>query len=96
VIVVWTDTALEHLAGIKRYISQTSPLYAELVVRRIFGRGKQLEAFPESGRMVPKLGRPEVREVIEAPYRVIYRLTEDHVEVVAVVHARRADIGPTP
>jgi len=27
---------------------------------------------------------------------VIYRLTEDHVEVVAVVHARRADIGPTP
>jgi toxin ParE1/3/4 len=96
VIVVWTDTALEHLAGIKQYISQTSPLYAELVVRRILGRGKQLEAFPESGRMVPKLERPEVREVIEAPYRVIYRLSEDHVEVVAVVHARRADIGPTP
>ena len=33
-IVVWADTALEHLAGIKQYISQTSPLYAELVVRR--------------------------------------------------------------
>jgi len=46
--------------------------------------------------MVPKLGRPEVREVIEAPYRVIYRLTADHVEVLAVVHARRADIGPAP
>ena len=95
-IVVWTETALEHLAGIRRYISQTSALYAELVVRRILGRGKQLEAFPESGRMVPEVGRPEIREVIEAPYRVIYRLTAQRIEVVAVVHARRADIGPTP
>jgi len=96
VIVVWTETALEHLAGIKQYISQTSALYAELVVRRILGRGKRLEAFPESGRMVPEVGRPEIREVIEAPYRVIYPFTAQRVEVVAVVHARRADIGPTP
>jgi plasmid stabilization system protein ParE len=46
--------------------------------------------------MVPEVGRPEIREVIEAPYRVIYRLTAQHVEVVAVVHARRAGIEPTP
>jgi plasmid stabilization system protein ParE len=62
---------------------------------RIFDRGKQLEAFPESGREVPEVGKPEVRELIEPPYRVIYRLTGDRVEVVAVVHARRGDIGVT-
>jgi hypothetical protein len=45
VIVVWIETALDHLAGIKQYISQTSRIYAEQVVRRIFDRGKQLEAF---------------------------------------------------
>jgi plasmid stabilization system protein ParE len=96
VTVVWTETALEHVAAIKQYISQTSPLYAELVMRRILGRGKQLEAFPESGRVVPEVGRPEIREVFELPYRVIYRISGDRVEVVAVVHARRADIGPMP
>jgi plasmid stabilization system protein ParE len=52
VTVVWTETALEHIAGIKRYIAQTSQLYAELTVRRILGRGKQLDTFPESGRVV--------------------------------------------
>jgi plasmid stabilization system protein ParE len=45
---------------------------------------------------VPELGRPEVREVIEPPYRVIYRLKGDLVEVVSVVHQRRGDIGVAP
>lgn len=94
--VVWTETALEHVAAIKLYISQTSAVYAEQVTRRILDRGKQLETFPESGRVVPEVGRPEIREVFELPYRVIYRVTPQRVEIVAVVHARRADIGPTP
>ena len=64
-IVVWTETALEHLAGIRQYISQTSPIYAEQVVRRILERGKQLEAFPESGRVVPEVGRPETGQCPE-------------------------------
>jgi len=46
--------------------------------------------------MVPEVGRPEIREVIEAPHRVIYRVTTQHVEVVFVVHAGRAGIGPMP
>ena len=94
--VVWTETALEHVAAIKQYISQTSVVYAERVARRILDRGKRLETFPESGRMVPEVGRPEIREVFELPYRVIYRVAARRVEILAVVHARRADIGPTP
>ena len=50
-IVVWTEPALENLAGINQYISQTSSVYAEQMLRRSLDRGKQLEAFPESGRM---------------------------------------------
>lgn len=95
-IVVWTETALDHLASIRQYIGQTSRIYAEQVVSRILDRGKQIEVFPESGRMVPEVGRPEIREVIEPPYRVIYRVTSQRVEVVAVVHVRRGDIGLTP
>ncbi len=63
-IVVWTETALDHLAGINQHISRTSAVYAEQVLRRLFDRGKQIEAFPESGRVVPEVGAPEVREVI--------------------------------
>ena len=65
-------------------------------MRRILDQGKRLAAFPESGRMVPEVGRPDLREVIEAPHRVIYRVTTQHVEVVFVVRAGRAGIGPMP
>lgn len=93
-IVLWTETALGHLAAIQQYISQTSPFYAERMVQRILDRGPQLAAFPESGRVVPEAARPEVREVFEGPYRVIYRIAAARVEVLAVVHGRRAGPGP--
>jgi len=93
VIVVWTVTALDHIAAIMQYVSQTSHIYAEQVAQRILHRGKQLESFPESGRVVPEVGKPDTREIIEQPYRVIYRVTETRVEIVAVVHARRADVA---
>lgn len=67
--VVWTETALGHLAAIRAYIAQTSEFYAERMVQRVLDRGPQLAAFPDSGRMLPELQRPEVREVLEGPYR---------------------------
>jgi toxin ParE1/3/4 len=94
--VAWTATAVGHLAAIREYISQTSPFYAERMVQRILDRGPQLAAFPESGRMVPEVGRPEIREVLEGPFRVIYLLAPDHLDVLAVVHGRRGILSLDP
>ena len=91
--VEWTATALAHLTAIRAYIAQTSELYAERMVQRILNRAPQLAAFPDSGRMVPEYGRPEIREVLEGPYRVIYRRTAQRVAVLAVVHGRQAGPG---
>lgn len=43
------------------------------------------------GRMVPEFRRPELREVIHASYRVIYRVQREGkaVEVVRFWHAAR-------
>jgi toxin ParE1/3/4 len=38
---------------------------------------------------VPELERSDVRELLELPYRVIYRVRPDALEVLAVVHARQ-------
>jgi plasmid stabilization system protein ParE len=96
VTILWTATAVGHLAAIREYISQTSPFYADRMVERILARGPQLVTFPDSGRQVPEVGRPEIREVIEGPYRVIYRVTGSQIAVLAVVHGRRASIGLLP
>ena len=94
--ILWTATAVGHLAAIHEYISQTSPFYADRMVQRILARGPQLVTFPDSGRLVPEVGRPEIREVIEGPYRVIYRVTGTQVAVLAVIHGRQGSIGPIP
>jgi toxin ParE1/3/4 len=68
---------------------QDSPLYADLVIRRIVAAIERLSTFPESGRIVPERNVPHLREVIVSPYRAVYRLREGTVEVVTVFRASR-------
>jgi len=82
----WTDNATEHLVGIYAYISQNSPVYAKRMVDKITRRSKQISDFPMSGRKVPEYQSDEIREVIEKPYRIIYRIKPDQIDVLAVVH----------
>jgi toxin ParE1/3/4 len=91
---VWTEAALAQLASIRDFISQTSPVYADCMIARVLARGHQLGEFPLSGRQVPERMDPALREVIEWPYRVIYRVQPTQVEVLAVVHGRRIDAVP--
>ncbi len=42
-----------------------------------------------SGRMVPEYYQDDIREVIEKPYRIIYRVKTNQIDVIAVVHATR-------
>ena len=85
----WTEQAVAQLGAIAEHIATTSPVYAEQVVDRIVHRLEQARQFPESGRMVPEYARPEIRELIEVPYRVMYRTTSEAIEVVAILHHRQ-------
>ncbi len=87
--VVWTQPARDDLREIREYIAADSQRYARLVVRKLVGAVGRLRTHPHSGRVVPELGRATLREVIEGTYRIVYRVTPDWVEVLAVVHAAR-------
>jgi plasmid stabilization system protein ParE len=89
VIVHWTQTALRHLSAIHDFIAQDSPHYAREVVDRITGRSGQIGHFPESGRAVPEYPSDKVREVLEDPYRIVYRVGSERVDVLAVIHTSR-------
>jgi len=93
----WTERATEQLAVIAEYISITSPVYAEQVVERIAERFGQVQVFPESGRVPPEARQGEsLRELIEPPYRLIYALRVDSIEVVAIVHGRQDFLSAVP
>jgi plasmid stabilization system protein ParE len=48
-----------------------------------------LGRFPRRGRIVPEVGRPEIREIIHRSHRVVYRHSPRLVEVLTVRHGRR-------
>ena len=44
---------------------------------------------PQSGRVVPERGDPEIREVIAGPFRVVYPYRLGVVEIATVFRASR-------
>ena len=78
-----------HLDDIHRHIAGDSPFYARRTVDKSTRRSRQIGAFPQSGRMVPEYQDIDVREVVEPPYRIVYRVTADRVDVLAVFHGAR-------
>jgi plasmid stabilization system protein ParE len=42
---------------------------------------------------VPEVQRAEIRELLEPPYRLIYRVQPEAIEVLAVLHSRQAFPG---
>jgi toxin ParE1/3/4 len=85
----WTAGAVRDLEGAHAYIAQDSPRYADLVAARLVAAVDRVREFPESGRVVPELGRADLREVLHGAYRVIYLLREGRAEVLAVHHGAR-------
>ena len=85
----WTDTAEGHLDAIYAYIAPDSLEYAKRMVDRITRRSQQIADFPFSGRKVPEYDIDQIREVIEGPYRIIYYIKTDRIDVVAVIHGAR-------
>jgi toxin ParE1/3/4 len=86
---IWSPRALDDLDMIRDHIARDSAAYAELVLIRLLVAPERLVRFPESGRMVPEFGLPNLREIIVSPFRIVYRLRGDVVEVVTVFHSAR-------
>jgi addiction module RelE/StbE family toxin len=84
--VQWTNNAIDQLVNIYEYISLNSPTYAMRMVDRLTRRSEQIADQPLSGRKVPEYDVEDVRELIEKPYRIIYRVQQDKIDVLAVIH----------
>jgi addiction module RelE/StbE family toxin len=84
--VYWTQNAIRHLVNIYEYIALNSPIYARGMVDRITRRSEQIADQPLSGRKVPEYDAEDIREIIEKPYRLIYRVKSDRIDVLAVIH----------
>ena len=82
----WTETAEAHLDAIYAYIAQDSKTYALRTVDRITKRSIQIGEYPQSGRRVPEYDLDQIREVFSDPFRIIYYIKPDQIDIIGVIH----------
>ena len=87
--IIWSPLAVDRLSEIAAYIAQENPAAAEKWVDAVFRKVKDLQSFPESGRIVPETESRAIRELIYGNYRIIYRLEEKRISVLTVRHGKQ-------
>ena len=85
----WTNRAKARLRLIHQYIAEDSPKTALQVVDRVTARSQQLAELPRSGRQVPEYERNDIRELLVKPYRIIYKIKSNQIDVLTVMHYRQ-------
>ena len=83
--VIWSDRAQIHA----RISDQSSEEEANRFIDGLLQRGDQLESFQRLGRKVSHHNRTDIRELVEPPYRIVYRIRKSRVEVIDVFHGAR-------
>ena len=71
------------------YVNQGVPDVGKRLIGEIFQRIETLETHPELGRIVPEFDQPYLRELIQAPFRIIYRRDPGKVRIVRIWRSER-------
>ena len=87
--VIWAYAAEEDLEAAASYIHRDSPAYAVSFVERALEAGRSLNEFAERGRMVPELSDSSIREIFIYSYRLVYRIEDNRICILALIHGRR-------
>lgn len=90
--VLWSHTAQQDLTEIIEYIAQDSVGNALEILHKLEAKAALLLTLPSRGRIVPELlctGVSQYRELICAPWRIVYRIENQRVLIMAVLDSRR-------
>ena len=86
----WLNEARDDLRDIYDYISTDSKRYAKHQIDKLLNRTLILKSHITIGKVVEEINNPEIRELIEGNYRIIYRIVnENQVHILMVHHGAR-------
>ena len=88
----WTKNAKDDLLNIVAYIKKDNPSIANDIYQKIRKKAHSSNFFPLKGRVVPELQQEGItfyREVIASPWRIIYKVGNDTVYIMAILDSRQ-------
>lgn len=91
----WLKEAKKDLKEVFEYIALDSKRYAQLQIENIVSKTKILKDpnFTRSGKLVKELGREDVRELVEGNYRIIYKIIEEDLVHILLIHHSARDLS---
>lgn len=90
--IVFAKSAERDLMAIYDYIAEESTSHALKTLQKIESRIKKIITFPELGRIAPELEKFNIftyREVIESPWRILYKTELNTVLIITIFDGRR-------
>ena len=81
----WTPVAADDLESIYEYLSENHPSFAHSTAQLLYDTIRSLRQSPERGRHGVEPWNSGV-EVARLPYIIVYRTTQEIVEVVRILH----------
>jgi plasmid stabilization system protein ParE len=86
----WTREALQRLTEIEDLIAKDNAERAAKFVDEIAAHaGSVVTGEPHSGRIVPEISNPDIRELLFRKYRIVYRVKKSSVEILTVFEGHR-------
>ncbi|MCC5942208.1 MAG: type II toxin-antitoxin system RelE/ParE family toxin [Balneolaceae bacterium] len=87
----WKSQAIKDLEAIEEYYLAVAPEFADILTDEILLKTRRLLHSPQSGRIVPEIDDPSIREILVYSYRIIYHYSagESNIEILTVYHSAR-------
>ncbi len=86
---IWSPFAHQRINEIADYIATDNLEAADKWVNSIYDNVRRLMDFPESGRVVPEVGKDEIREIFFGDYRIIYGIEKKQIKIFTVRHGKQ-------
>lgn len=87
--VIWAPRASALLEEAANYVNMDSPSAARRLVADAIDAAESLAEFSNRGRIVPELTMLPYRELLVDRYRLVYRVEDELMAIVAFVHGAR-------
>ena len=87
--ITWAPQSKRRAGEYGEHIAQDNEEAAYAWLVGIFEEVERLKDFPEQGRVVPEIGRPDVREIFYMSHRIIYKIGSRRIRIVTIRHGRQ-------
>jgi toxin ParE1/3/4 len=86
---IWSPLSLQRIQEISDYIALDNIGAANNWIDILFDKVEKLKNNPEIGRVVPEIGKSDIRELIFGNYRIIYLASKKQISILTVRHFKQ-------